>query len=75
MDFKGFFKEFEIRQKELQHQKDKLEEDYNNGVFTSYKEYPTSTGFVLDSMDTAITFNNFHESLHLGVIMSIKKLV
>lgn len=53
----------------------KLEEDYNNGVFTSYKEYPTSTGFVLDSMDSAITFNNFHESLHLGVIMSIKKLV
>lgn len=53
----------------------KLEEDFNKGIFTEYKEYPTSTGFVLDSMDSAIAFNNMHESLHLGVIMSLKKLV
>ena len=53
----------------------KMEEDYNAGIFTHYKEYPTSTGFVLDSIDTAIAFNNMHESLHLGVIMSLKKLV
>ncbi len=52
-----------------------LEEDFNEGIFTEYKEYPTSTGFVLDTIETAITFNNFHESLHLGVIMSLKKLV
>lgn len=54
---------------------DTLEEDYNNGIFTIYNEYPTSTGFVLDSIETAISFNNFHESLHLGIIMSLKKLV
>ncbi len=54
---------------------DTLEEDYNEGIFTEYNPYETSTGFVLDSMNTAIAFNNFHESLHLGVIMSIKKLV
>ena len=54
---------------------DTLEEDYNNGVFTQYKEYPTSTGFVLDSIDTAIQFNTMHESLHLGVIMALRKLV
>ena len=52
-----------------------LEKDYNNGMFTEYNEYMTSTGFVLDSIDTAISFNNMHESLHLGVIMSLKKLV
>ena len=54
---------------------DTLEEDYNEGIFIEYNEYPTSTGFVLDSIDTAIAFNNMHESLHLGVIMSLKKLV
>ncbi len=53
----------------------RLEEDYNKGVFTQYKEYPTSTGFVLDSIDTAIQFNTMHESLHLGVIMALRKLV
>ena len=54
---------------------DTLEEDYNSGIFTEYKEYPTSTGFVLDSIDTSIAFNNMHESLHLGIIMSLRKLV
>ena len=54
---------------------DTLEEDYNAEIFTEYNEYPTSTGVVLDSVETAIAFNNFHEALHLGVIMSLKKLV
>ena len=31
--------------------------------------------FVIDTMEKAIIFNNFHESLHLGVIMSLRKLV
>tara|TARA_B100000780_G_C21092767_1_gene440482 strand:- start:262 stop:717 length:456 start_codon:yes stop_codon:yes gene_type:complete len=52
-----------------------LEEDLEAGIFSEYSEYKTSTGFVIDSMETALIFNNFHESLHLGVIMSLKKLV
>lgn len=53
----------------------KLEEDYNNGIFKNYQEYPTSTGFILKSVVGAIEFNNFHEGLHLGVMMSIRKFV
>ena len=52
-----------------------LEEDYEAGIFTEYSAYKTSTGFVIDSMEKALIFNNIHESLHLGVIMSLKKLV
>ena len=52
-----------------------LEEDFEAGIFKEYLAYKTSTGFVIDSMEKAIIFNNFHESLHLGVIMSLKKLV
>ena len=52
-----------------------LEEDFEAGIFKKYSAYKTSTGFVIDSMEKAIIFNNFHESLHLGVIMSLKKLV
>ena len=52
-----------------------LEEDYETGIFKNYTEYPTSTGLVLDSMDTAINFNNFHEGIHLGIILGLKKLV
>ena len=54
---------------------DTLVEDYNEGIFKEYTEYPTSTGFVLDSIDTAIAFNNLHEGIHLGTIMALTKLV
>ncbi len=52
---------------------DTLEEDFNAGIFESYNEYPTSTGFVLTSIQNAIAFNNFHEGIHYGIIRSIKK--
>ncbi|WP_299056863.1 DinB family protein [uncultured Polaribacter sp.] len=54
---------------------DTLEEDFNAGIFESYSNYPTSTGIVLDSMETAITFNNFHEGIHYGIIRAIKKVL
>jgi hypothetical protein len=54
---------------------DTLEEDFNEGIFENYNAYETSTGFVLDSFETAIHFNNYHEGIHLGVILAIKKIV
>ncbi len=54
---------------------DTLVEDYKEGIFKEYTEYPTSTGFVLTSIDTAIAFNNLHEGIHLGTIMALTKLV
>ena len=52
-----------------------LIEDYEAGIFENYEEYQTSTGFVLDSLEAAIAFNNYHEGMHLGIILSLKKLV
>ena len=54
---------------------DALKEDFDAGIFVTYNEYETSTGFVLDSIETAIAFNNLHEGIHLGVIMALTKLV
>ena len=54
---------------------DTLQEDFEAGIFESYTEYPTSTGFVIDAMETAISFNNFHEGIHYGIIRSIKKFL
>lgn len=53
----------------------KTEKDYNNGVFKTYNTYPTSTGIVLKNIEDALQFNTFHEGIHLGIILSIKKLV
>ena len=54
---------------------DKLEADYSKGIFKVYNEYTTSVNVTLDSIEKAISFNNFHEGIHLGVILAQKKLV
>jgi len=54
---------------------DQTKEDLANGVFKAYKTYPTSFGVTLESIEDAIQFNNMHESMHLGSIIALKKLV
>ncbi|MGY5352424.1 DinB family protein [Wenyingzhuangia sp. IMCC45533] len=53
----------------------KLAKDYSNGCFEGYSGYTTSVKVELDSIEKAIDFNNFHEGVHLGVVLSQKKLV
>ncbi len=50
-------------------------EDYAKGKFISYNEYTTSTGFNLTSTKEAMEFNNYHEAIHLGFIMNIRKFI
>ena len=52
---------------------DKTRADYNKGLFSRYKEYTVTTGTTLTDVDEAIEFNNFHEGLHLGYVMAIKR--
>ena len=52
-----------------------METDYGNGLFKTYKEYPTSYGLTLKTVEEAIQFNNIHEALHLGYILAMKKMV
>jgi len=49
--------------------------DYKNKLFQSYQEYTTSFNVTLRSIDDGIKFNNFHEGLHVGTIMALRKLV
>lgn len=52
---------------------EKTKEDYKNGVFKTYNEYTVSTKSTLTNVDEAIDFNNFHEGIHLGYILALKK--
>ena len=49
--------------------------DYANGKFVSYNEYTTGTGFHLASTLEAMNFNNYHEALHMGFMMNIRKFI
>jgi DinB superfamily len=55
---------------------EKTKGDFEKGIFTtSYNERTTGTGFHLASINDAFEFNNYHEGMHLGYMMSIKKFV
>ena len=54
---------------------DQTEIDFNNKIFKNFTEYPTSTGFVIKSAEDAMAFNYFHEGLHIGIMMSIRKFI
>jgi len=53
----------------------KVQEDYNNNVFKNYTPYLTSVDISLNNIDDALKFSAFHDGIHLGVILSIKKIV
>ncbi len=54
---------------------EQTEADYHAGVFATYHEYTTSSGFVLKNVDDALTYSLFHEGIHLGNIWSMQKLI
>ena len=49
--------------------------DYDQGNFGAYHEYTTSYGMTMKSVEEAITFNNTHEGLHLGCVLTMRRLV
>ena len=51
------------------------EADYASGAFGPFRALTTSRGFGLNSLEDAIAFNNFHEGLHIGSVMSLLKFV
>lgn len=52
-----------------------LEKDMTAGIFEEYTPYTTSTGMVLDSVDTTMNFILFHDGIHLGSVLAMAKLV
>ena len=53
----------------------KVQKDYNEGLFRNYKPYETSTGIVLNNIEEAMKFSSYHDGIHLGIMLSLKKIV
>lgn len=54
---------------------DQLEHDLQTLDFGNYKPYATSYGVTLASVEDALTFNNMHEAMHLGTMLTLRRLV
>lgn len=54
---------------------EKTELDFYNKRFVTFNERMTGTGFHLSSLKDAFEFNNYHEGLHLGCMMNIRKFL
>ncbi len=54
---------------------EKLKTDYEAGYFKTYTAYTTSTNSTMTNVEEAIAFNNFHEGIHLGYILALKKSI
>ncbi|WP_010177217.1 DinB family protein [Aquimarina agarilytica] len=54
---------------------DDTEKAIEEGLFKNYEAYMTSTGFELKNVNDAFEFNNFHEGIHLGYILALKKAI
>ena len=80
---KGTKPEHQVSQAELDELKNLLfatiqqtKLDYDSKLFQNYHEYTTSTGnHVLKNAEDAMAFSNFHEGLHIGIMMTIRKFI
>lgn len=52
-----------------------VQKDFADGIFQNYTEYTTSMGYTLREIKGALDFNNYHEGIHTGIVMSIRKFV
>lgn len=54
---------------------EQTQSDFENHIFKNFTEYKVMTGYIIKNAADAIAFNYYHEAIHTGVIMSLKKLV
>jgi len=55
---------------------EQLESDYKKDVFKTYNAYTVSTtGNTLTNIEEALQFILFHESMHLGYILALKRAI
>ena len=49
--------------------------DFNEKIFKSYQEFTSMSGFTMRNAEDAMAFNYYHEGMHIGMMMSIRKFI
>ena len=54
---------------------DSLEQDLQTGKFARYASWKTRYGVEINSIEDAINFLSFHDGLHIGYIMALRRSI
>ncbi len=54
---------------------EKTKDDYDSKLFQTYNQYTVTTKNTISNVEEAIEFNNFHEGIHLGYILALRKSI
>lgn len=54
---------------------DQTAADYEAGVFKTYNTITTSMDSTLSNVEEAISYNNFHEGIHLGSVLALRHAI
>lgn len=54
---------------------EKTKQDFEENLFQNYTEFTSMSGFTMKSAANAIEFNNYHEAVHTGIMMQIRKFI
>ncbi len=54
---------------------EKTRNDLEKNKFQKYNEFTSMSGFTIRTAADAIVFNNYHEALHTGIMMQIRKFI
>jgi len=79
---KGTKPESEVSQAEVEELKGLLFETINQTkidvarkIFKKYDEFTSMSGFTMRNVEDALAFNYYHEAMHIGMMMSIRKFI
>ncbi len=54
---------------------EQTKKDFADSKFVEFTPFQTHIGFYLETFNDAINFNNYHEGIHLGFMINIRKFI